>query len=85
VLRRLDEHPLLSHGSLKVLVEHGVVTLIGTVEGYERKAAATQAAYNVRGVVEVVNRLAVLLKKPQEWTRATPSATESERRSFPAC
>jgi osmotically-inducible protein OsmY len=47
---------------LGVEVAQGVVTLTGTLESHESRAAAREAAYAVEGVLEVVNRTTVVLR-----------------------
>ena len=62
VLREIRWDSQLQSSDLRVRVEHGVVTLTGTVQGYGPSWAAREATLRVPGVAEVVNRITVMLR-----------------------
>lgn len=62
VLRELRRDSQVQSSDLRVRVEHGVVTLAGTVDGYGPRWAAREAALRVPGVAEVINRITVMLR-----------------------
>ena len=51
-----------------VVVESGMVTLTGTVDGWDKRLAALEAAHRVIGVLEVVNDLQVQVPGMAERT-----------------
>jgi osmotically-inducible protein OsmY len=59
VLRELGWDARLQKAHVGVEVEHGVATLIGTIDSYATRAAAQQAARRVIGVLDVANDLRV--------------------------
>jgi osmotically-inducible protein OsmY len=64
VIFALRSSGILDWADIGVDVDHGVVTLTGTVEGYGEHAVARASAFGVNGVIEVVNRLKVVLHGP---------------------
>ncbi|HEY4183510.1 MAG TPA: BON domain-containing protein [Polyangia bacterium] len=54
-----DKH--LSQMEVGVLVNEGIVTLVGTVDSWVKARAAEEAAHRVAGVLDVANDLAVKL------------------------
>jgi hypothetical protein len=67
---------------LRVEVHHGMVTLLGTVEGYALRSTAGAIAAGVPGVTEVVNRIKVTLngaasrRFPRRPADRTPSRAD---------
>lgn len=64
---------------IKVLVENGVVTLLGTAPSYLQKLAAQEAAHHVKGVLDVANEVTVNVRKEktdEEIARAVRTALE---------
>jgi osmotically-inducible protein OsmY len=59
VLAELDFDPRIEPNEVGVRVQHGVVTLLGTVDTFAKRIAAQEAAHRVRGVRAVVNELEV--------------------------
>lgn len=53
--------PLLHAAEIGVIVRDGIVTLTGTVDNYEKKKQAEQAAKKVRGVSAVVEDIEVII------------------------
>lgn len=61
VYRELKWDTRVDETDVGVEVDHGIVTLTGTVHSYPTRLAAQQAAHQVHGVLDVVNDLAVKL------------------------
>lgn len=61
VYRELKWDTRVDETDVGVEVDHGIVTLTGTVRNYPIRLAAQQAAHRVHGVLDVVNDLAVKL------------------------
>jgi osmotically-inducible protein OsmY len=59
VLRALRRHPELDASAVAVAVDNGGVTLSGHVPGFGQRRIAENAAWSVRGVNEVIDRLHV--------------------------
>jgi osmotically-inducible protein OsmY len=63
-----------------VAVDHGVVTLSGSVSSYAKKVAAQEAAHRVRGVLDVVNDLTVTI--PGVGARTDTEIAHAVRRAL---
>lgn len=61
VYRELKWDTRVDETDVGVEVDHGIVTLTGTVRNYPIRLAAQQAAHRVHGVLDVVNDIAVKL------------------------
>ena len=61
VIVALLENPLISRAQLEIGVEHGTVTLWGEVLSEAARIAAEEVARRQANVVDVVNRLQVVL------------------------
>lgn len=59
VLHELGGDPDIAHNKISVLVNSGVVKLIGTVNAYWERMSAEEDAYKVRGVFDVKNELTI--------------------------
>lgn len=59
VLRELRWDTRIAETDVGVEVDHGVVTLTGTVDSYAKKLAALEAAHRVHGVLDVANDIQV--------------------------
>lgn len=59
VLRELQWNTQVDETEVGVEVDHGVVSLTGTVSSYAKKLAAQEAAHCVAGVLDVANNLQV--------------------------
>jgi osmotically-inducible protein OsmY len=59
VLKELDWDPRVDETEVGVSVQHGVVTLSGTVTSWAKRLAAQEAAHRVAGVLDVANDIAV--------------------------
>jgi CBS domain-containing protein/osmotically-inducible protein OsmY len=70
VLCELAWDARVSAKDIGVLVNHGVVTLMGTVESWAAARAAERAAHRVAGVLDVANDLAVKLPEDERRTDA---------------
>lgn len=68
VLAELDFDPRIEPTEVGVRVQHGVVTLLGTVDTFAKRMAAQEAAHRVRGVRAVANELEVRPAKGRERT-----------------
>jgi len=55
----IQSHPLLRSGSISVRCREGIIELSGTVERPSLRLHAEDAAWSVRGVRQVLNRLQV--------------------------
>jgi osmotically-inducible protein OsmY len=79
-LEELDWDPLLEPNEIGVEVDDGVVTLVGTVDGYSKKVAAERAALRVEGVRAVADMLSVHLMgmKPNDTDIAMAAANALE-------
>ncbi|MFW5700308.1 MAG: BON domain-containing protein [Cyclobacteriaceae bacterium] len=49
----------LDYSKLQVMVDHGLVTLQGTVDAFWKKQLAADIAENVRGTMEIINQIVV--------------------------
>lgn len=56
----------IDSGNINVTVTDGIVYLVGTVPTYSQKITAAQDARRIKGVIDVVNNLAVSLSRV--WT-----------------
>jgi len=68
VLQELKWDPRVDETEVGVQVSQGLVTLTGTIDSYAKKIAAAEAAHRVRGVLDVVNDLAVEIPGHQRPT-----------------
>ena len=59
VLKELDWDPRVEETEVGVSVQHGVVTLSGTVTSWAKRMAAQEAAHRVAGVLDVANDIIV--------------------------
>ena len=59
VLKELDWDPRVEETEVGVSVQHGVVTLSGTVTSWAKRMAAQEAAHRVAGVLDVANDIVV--------------------------
>ena len=59
VLKELDWDPRVEETEVGVSVQHGVVTLSGTVTSWAKRMAAQEAAHRVGGVLDVANDIVV--------------------------
>lgn len=59
VQRAIKYEPLLHAAEIGVIVEDGVVTLLGTVDNYVKKVNAERAAKNVFGVKAIAENIIV--------------------------
>jgi osmotically-inducible protein OsmY len=59
VLRELEWDPRVEATDVGVEVDHGVVTLTGTVSNWAKRHAAQEAAHQVAGVLDVANNIEV--------------------------
>ncbi|HEU5423324.1 MAG TPA: BON domain-containing protein [Nitrolancea sp.] len=69
ISENLAEHPQLDASEITVFVEHGEVTLEGSVDSRWAKRQAEQAADSVPGVKDVHNRLAIEPVAEEGWRR----------------
>lgn len=74
VLLELKWDAQLQPNEIGVIVDHGVVTLTGTVDNFMRKWAAEKAALRVRGVRAVANEIQVRLPTSSERSDADIAA-----------
>jgi osmotically-inducible protein OsmY len=58
-LKELDWDPRVEETEVGVSVQHGVVTLSGTVTSWAKRMAAQEAAHRVAGVLDVANDIIV--------------------------
>ena len=61
VLRELKWDTRVEETDVGVEVDHGLVTLTGSVGSYVKKLAAQEAAHRVWGVLDVVNNITVVI------------------------
>jgi len=61
VMHELEWDFRIDHTTIGVAVQHGIVTLTGTVDSWGQRIAAQQAAHRVSGVLDVANDLQVKL------------------------
>jgi osmotically-inducible protein OsmY len=78
VLDELLWDPSINAANLQVTVEHGTVTLSGSIASYTEKWAARRATERVRGVVSVSNNVEVRLPPDDERTDADLAGTASD-------
>lgn len=74
VLDELDWDARVQPNEIGVAVKDGIVTLMGWVDSYTKKAAAEEAAHRVTGVMAVVNDIAVRLPVSAERNDADIAA-----------
>lgn len=68
VLEQLKFDPSIDANRIGVSVDHGVVTLSGTVSSYPEKYLAEKRAFTVAGVSSVVEKIEVIL--PEDHRRS---------------
>ncbi len=71
VLRELKWDTRIKETDVGVEVDHGVITLSGTVDSWGKRYAAAQAAHRVRGVLDIANDIVVK-------TPGTPGRTDTD-------
>lgn len=77
VLNSLEWHTLVPHNRVKVMVEHGRITLEGEVDYQYQKRIADEAVHHLTGVKAVVNRITVKPKvKPAKVKEEIKKALE---------
>ena len=81
VLRELHWDTRVDETDVGVEVDHGVVTLTGTVDSYVKQLAAQQAAHRVMGVLDVANDMHV--KIPGGNLEAFEKAAEAAKTGCP--
>lgn len=59
VMHELEWDSRVDHTTIGVAVQHGIVTLTGTVDNWSKRIAAQQAAHRVQGVLDVANDIQV--------------------------
>lgn len=64
----LTAHPQIDPSDIEVLVSNGEVTLEGAVDTRDDKRLAENIAWDVSGVKEVYNRLAVAHRQQPSWS-----------------
>lgn len=80
VLQELEWDPRVEETEVGVEVDHGVVTLTGTVSGYIKRVAAQEAAHRVQGVLDVANDVRV--KLPISAGRTDTDIAQAVRRAL---
>lgn len=80
VLDELRWDPRVDEAEVGVEVHQGVVVLSGTVTSYSQRAAAEAAAHRVRGVLDVVNELQVVL--PGQYVRTDEALAHAVRHTL---
>ncbi len=80
VLAELAWDSRMSGTPIAVAVEHGIVTLTGTVDSYAKKHAAQEAAHRIGGVTDVANDLDVQL--PREHVRSDTDVARAVRHAL---
>jgi osmotically-inducible protein OsmY len=78
VLDELLWDPTINAANVQVMVDHGQVTLSGSIGSYTEKWAANRAARRVRGVISVVDNLEIQLPPADERTDADLAGTASD-------
>lgn len=78
VLDELLWDPTINAANVQVMVDHGQVTLSGSIASYTDKWAANRAARRVRGVISVVDNLKIQLPPADERTDADLAGTASD-------
>ena len=80
VLRELRFDPRVQETEVGVEVDHGVVTLTGTVSSWPKRLAAQDAAHRVVGVLDVANDVQV--KLPGASARTDTDIAQTVRRAL---
>jgi osmotically-inducible protein OsmY len=80
VLRELKWDTHVGETAVGVEVDHGVVTLSGTVDSYAARLAAQAAAHRVPGVLDVANDIRVHL--PGSRTKTDTQIAQAVRRAL---
>ena len=80
VLRELSWDPRVDETEVGVEVDHGVVTLTGTVSSWAKRVAAQEAAHRVAGVLDVANDIKV--KLPGDLVRTDTEVAQTVRRAL---
>mgnify|MGYP001817384824 CR=1 FL=1 len=77
----LEWHTLVPHDSVKVIVEHGWITLDGQVDRRYQQRIAEQAVHHLTGVRGITNRITVKPKgKPKQVKEEITKAFERSAR-----
>jgi osmotically-inducible protein OsmY len=80
VVQELEWDTRLRDTEVNVEANGGIVTLSGTVDSYAKKLAAQEAAHRVKGVVDVVNDIHILM--PGHRERSDREIAEAVRRAL---
>jgi osmotically-inducible protein OsmY len=80
VLKELAWDPRVEETEVGVSVQHGVVTLSGTVTSWAKRAAAQEAAHRVAGVLDVAND--VIVKIPGGLGRSDTEIAHAVRNAL---
>ena len=80
VLKELDWDPRVEETEVGVSVQHGVVTLSGTVTSWAKRMAAQEAAHRVAGVLDVANDIVV--KVPGGFGRSDTEIAHAVRNAL---
>jgi osmotically-inducible protein OsmY len=80
VLRELKWDTRVEETEVGVTVEHGTVTLTGTVDSYAKKLAAQEAAHRVFGVLDVANDLQI--RVPRSMGRSDGEIAQAVRNAL---
>jgi osmotically-inducible protein OsmY len=80
VIRELSWDPRVEETEVGVEVDHGVVTLTGTVSSWAKRVAAQEAAHRVAGVLDVANDIKVRVSG--ELVRTDTDIAQAVRRAL---
>jgi osmotically-inducible protein OsmY len=80
VLRELKWDPRVEETEIGVGMDHGIVTLTGTVSSYAKRLAAQEAAHRVHGVLDVANDIHV--KPPGSLSRTDTEIARAVRQAL---
>jgi osmotically-inducible protein OsmY len=80
VLRELKWDSRVEETEIGVEVDHGIVTLTGTVSIYAKRLAAQEAAHRVHGVLDVANDIQV--KLPGSLSRTDTEIARAARQAL---
>jgi osmotically-inducible protein OsmY len=80
VLKELVWDPRVEETEVGVSVQHGVVTLSGTVTSWAKRMAAQEAAHRVAGVLDVAND--VIVKVPGGFGRSDTEIAHAVRNAL---
>lgn len=83
VLKEPQWDPRVDETEVGVSVQHGVVTLSGTVTSWAKRMAAREAAHRVLGVLDVANDIVV--KIPGGLGRSDTEIDRNRRARRPTC